>query len=68
MEGLDIFPPTAPTLNKMRMKKNKLQNSEEVNQEARKNPMGARKIFMPWKTVKIQMKVKLKKLKSYLWV
>ena len=33
-----------------------------------KNPMGTRKLFTPWNTVKIQMKVKLKKLKSYLWV
>ena len=68
MEGLDILPLNAPTLNKMRMKKKKLQNSKEVNQEARKNPMGTRQLFTPCKTVKIQMEVKLKKLKFYLWV
>ena len=53
MEGLDILPLNAPTLNKMRMKKRKLRNSKWVNQEIRKNPMGKRKLFTPWNTVNI---------------
>ena len=44
-----------------------LQSSKRVNQETRKNPMGKRKLFTPWKAVKIQMEVKLKKLKFFLW-
>ena len=59
MEGLDILPPSEPTQNKMRMKKMKLQNSERVNQETRKHHMGTRKSFTPWKTMNIQIKVKL---------
>ena len=51
----------------MRMKKNKLRNSKWVNEETRKNPMVKRKLFTPWKTVKIQMEAKFKKLKFYLW-
>ena len=65
MEGLEISPLNAPTLNKMKMKKRKLQSSKWVNQETRKHTMGKRKLFTPWKTLNIQMEVKLKKLKFY---
>ena len=65
MEGLDILPLNSPTLNKMRMKKRKLRSSKWVNQGTRKKTMGKRKLFTPWKIVKIQMEVKLKKLKFY---
>ena len=43
----------------------KLQSSKWVNQETRKNTMGKRKLFTPWKIVKIQMEAKLKKPKFY---
>ena len=38
MEGFDILPLNAPTLNKMRMKIRKLRSSKRVNQERRKYP------------------------------
>ena len=44
MEGLDILPLNAPTLNKMRMKKMKLRNSKRVKQETRKKSYGIKKM------------------------
>ena len=39
VEGLDILPLNAPTLNKMKMKKRKLRSSKCVNHDTRKNTM-----------------------------
>ena len=45
MEGLDILPLNAPTLNKMRMKKNKLRKLKMVKPGNKKKPYGKQKII-----------------------
>ena len=47
MEGLDIFPLNAPTLNKMRMNIRKIPILERVKQETRKTPMRNIKLCIP---------------------
>ena len=53
MEELDIFLQNVLTLNKMIVMKEKPQNSKRVKQETRRSPMSKRKLFTPWKIVKM---------------